>query len=51
MFKDGRTNVDHEERSGRPSVMKDNFVRSDDQKITISERSHESPQISRTDLY
>jgi hypothetical protein len=57
MFKDGRTNVHDEERSGRLSVVSDDFVRSVDQKIcgrrrfTISELSCGFPQISRTVLY
>jgi transposase len=33
MFKDGRTNVHDEERSGRPSVVSDDLVSSVDQKI------------------
>jgi hypothetical protein len=54
MFKDGRTNVHNEERSGWPSVLSDALVQSFDQKIcerrhfTISELSCELPQISRT---
>jgi hypothetical protein len=53
----GRTNVHGEERSGRPSVVRDDLVQSADQKIckrwrfTISELSCEFPQISRTPLY
>jgi transposase len=52
MFKDGQTNVHEEERSGRPTVVSDDLVRSVDQKIckrwcfTISELSCEFPQIS-----
>jgi hypothetical protein len=47
-------NVHDEERSGRPSVVRVDLVRSVDQKIcerrrfTISELSCEFPQISRT---
>jgi transposase len=53
MFKDGRTNVHDEERSGRPSVANDHLAQSVDQKIcerryfTISELSCESPQFSQ----
>jgi hypothetical protein len=54
MFKDGRTNVHDEERSGRPSVVSDDLVQSVDQKIcerrrfTISGLSREFPHISRS---
>jgi hypothetical protein len=57
MFKDGRTNVHDEERSGRLSVVSDVLVQSVDQKMcerwhfTISELSCEFPQISYTLLY
>jgi hypothetical protein len=57
MFKDGRKNIHDEERSGRPSVVSDDLVRSVDQKIcerrrfTISELLCEFPHISRTVLY
>jgi transposase len=57
MFKDGRTNVRGEERSGRPSVVSDDLDQSVGQKIyqrqrfTISELSCEFPQILRTVLY
>ncbi|PNF33479.1 hypothetical protein B7P43_G00561 [Cryptotermes secundus] len=57
MFKDGRTNVHFEERSGRPSVLSDDLVQTVDQKICISRRftssevSCELPQISHTLLY
>jgi hypothetical protein len=57
MFKNGRTNVHDEERSGRPSLVSDDLVQSVDQKIcerrrfTISELSCEFPHISRTVLY
>jgi hypothetical protein len=57
MFKDGRTDVLDEERSGRPSAVSDDPVRSVDQKncerrrFKISELSCEFPQISRTVLY
>jgi hypothetical protein len=55
--KDGRRNVHDKERSGRPSVVSDDFVLSADQNIcerrhfTISELSCEFPQISRIVLY
>jgi hypothetical protein len=57
MFKDGRTNVHGEERSGRSSVVSDDLDQSVDQEIyerwrfTISGLSCEFPQISRTVLY
>jgi hypothetical protein len=57
MFKDGRTYVYDEERSGWPSVMSDDLVQDIDQKVcerrrfTIAELSCEFPQISRTVLY
>jgi transposase len=57
MFKDGRTDVQNEERSGRISVVSDGLVQSVDQKIcqrwhfTISELSCEFPHISLTILY
>jgi hypothetical protein len=57
MFKDERTNVHDEERSGRPSVVSDDLVQSVDQKIcerhcfTSSELSCEFPHIWRTVLY
>jgi hypothetical protein len=57
LFKDGRTNVHDEERSGRLCVVSDDLVRSVDQKIcerrcfTISELSCEFPHTLRTVLY
>jgi hypothetical protein len=57
MFKDGRTNVQDEEQSGRPSVVSDDLVQSVEQKIcerrrfTISELPCEFPHISHTVLY
>jgi hypothetical protein len=57
VFKDGRTNVHDEDRSGRPSVVSEDLVQSVDQKIcerrrfTISELSCAFTQISRTLLY
>jgi transposase len=38
MFKDGRTNVQDEERSGPPSVLSDDLVQSVDQKICERQR-------------
>jgi hypothetical protein len=49
--------IHDEEQSGQPSVVSDDLVQSMDQKIckrwhiTISELSHEFPQISCTVLY
>jgi hypothetical protein len=57
MFKDGQTNIHDQERSGQPSVVKDDLVQSVDQKLcerrcfTISELSCGFPQISHTHLY
>jgi hypothetical protein len=51
MFKAGRANVHNEERSGQPSVVSDDLVQSEKQHFTISELSHEFPQISCTVLY
>jgi hypothetical protein len=57
MFKDGRKNIQDEERSGRPSIVSDDLVQSFDRKncerrrFTTSELSCEFPQISRTVLY
>jgi hypothetical protein len=57
MFKDGRTDVHVEERSGRPSVVSDDLVQSVEQntferrRFTISVVSCEFPQISLTALY
>jgi transposase len=56
MFKDRRTNVHDEERSGRPSVVSDDLVQSIDQKIcerwrfTISELSCEIPHFTQCSL-
>jgi transposase len=56
MFKNGRTNVHDEERSGRPSEVSDDLVQIVDQKVferrrfTILELSCEFPQISHTVL-
>jgi hypothetical protein len=53
MLKDGRTDVHDEERSGRPSVVSDDLVRSVDQKncerrpFTISEVWCEFAHIAR----
>jgi hypothetical protein len=51
MFKDVRTNVHDEERSGRPSVVSDDLVQSERRCFTLSEISCEFTQISRTFLY
>jgi hypothetical protein len=57
IFKYGRTNVQDEERSARPSVVSDDLVQSVRQKIcergrfTISGLSCEFPHISSTVLY
>lgn len=56
-FKDGRTNVHDEERSGRPSVINEDFVQKVDAKVrenrrfTISSLSDCFPQYSRSVLY
>jgi hypothetical protein len=56
MFKDGRTNVNDEGRTGRPPVVSDDLVQSVDQNIceirrlTILELSCEFPQISHCSL-
>jgi hypothetical protein len=53
MFKNGRTNVQDEERNGRSCVVSDDLVESDDQNIcerrrfAISEVSCEFPQYLR----
>jgi hypothetical protein len=51
MFKEGRTNVHHEERNGRPYVMSDDPVHSERRRFTISELSCEIPRNSRTFHY
>ena len=56
-FKDGRTNVHDEERSGRPSVITDDVVQKVDEKVTenrrftISSLSEAFPQVSRSVVY
>jgi hypothetical protein len=56
MFRNGRTNVHDDERSGQPSVVNDDLVQTVNKKIienwhfTISELSFEFPHISRTIL-
>ncbi|GBN15728.1 hypothetical protein AVEN_135083-1 [Araneus ventricosus] len=56
-FNDGRTNIQDEARSGRPSVVKDGSVAKVNEKIrenrrfTIRMLSDESPQISKTVLH
>jgi transposase len=51
MFKDGRTNVHDEERSGRPSVVSDDQKICERRRFTISELLCEFAQISRTVFY
>ena len=54
MFNEGRENVHDEARSGCPSLVNDNLVRTfnervrDDRCFTISDLSLQFPQISRT---
>lgn len=56
-FKDGRTNVHDEERSGRPSVITEDLVQTVDEKVRVNRRftitslSSEFSQISRSVLY
>ncbi|GFX40649.1 HTH_48 domain-containing protein [Trichonephila clavipes] len=56
-FKNGRTNVHDEEKSGRPSIVTDELVAKVDEKIsenrrfTITELSPSFPQVSRTLLF
>jgi hypothetical protein len=51
VFKDGRINVHNEERSGRPSVVGDDFVQRETRRFTMSDGSCEFPQISHSVLY
>jgi len=57
MFNEGRENVQDEARSGRPSLVNDDFVRKvnervrDDRCFAISDLSLYFPQISRTLFY
>jgi hypothetical protein len=57
MFKNGRINVHDEERAGRPTVVTQELVQMIDKKVrenrrfTISELSHQFPQISRALLH
>ena len=57
MFNEGRENVHGEARSGRPSLVYDDLVRTvnervrDDRRFTISDLSLHFTQISRTLLY
>ena len=57
MFNERRENVHDEARSERPSLVNDDLVRKfnervrDDRRLTISDLSLHSPQISRTLLY
>jgi len=54
MFSEGQENVHDEARSGRPSLVNDDWVRRvnerlcDDRRFTISDLSLHFPQISRT---
>ena len=56
-FKDGRTNVHDEERSGRPGVADDGLIErvnskiQDDRRFTITELSENFPEVSRTVLF
>lgn len=56
-FKDGRTNVHDEERSGRASVITEDLVQKvdervkEDRRFTISSLSDEFPRVSRSVLY
>jgi hypothetical protein len=50
MFRDGRTNVHDEERSGRPSVVRDDLIENERRRFIISEFLREFPQISPTVL-
>ena len=57
VFNEERENVRDEARSGRPSLVNDDFVREvnervrDDRRLTISDLPLHFPQISRTLLY
>jgi len=57
MFNEGRENVHDEARSGRPSLVNDDWVRKvkervrDDRRFTVSDLSLHFPQISRTLFY
>ena len=57
MFNEGRENVHNEARSGRPSLMNDDFVRKvkervrNDRRFTISDLSLHFPHISRALIY
>jgi len=57
MFNEGRENLQDEARSGRPSLVNDDFVREvnervhDDRRFTISNLSLHFPHISRTLFY
>lgn len=56
-FKNGRTNVHDDERSGRPSLVTDDLENKvnekvrEDRRFTISELSHHFPEISRSLLH
>ena len=57
MFNEGRENVHHEARSGRPSLVNDDLVRKvnervrNDRRFIVSDLSLHFPQISRTLFY
>jgi len=57
LFKEGRTNVNDEERSVRPSVITDDLMEKlnttirGNRRFTISELSLEFPQVSRSVIY
>jgi len=57
LFKEGRTNVHEEERSGRPSVITDDLAEKvnttirGNRRFTISELSLEFPLVSRPVIY
>ena len=56
-FKDGQKNVHDEERSGQPSMIRDDLLQKVNEKVkmnrsfTISSLSEEFPQVSRSVLY
>ena len=57
LFKEGRTNVHDEERSGRPCVITDDLVENvnttirGNRRFSISELSLEFPRVSRSVIY
>ncbi|KAG5320383.1 GVQW3 protein, partial [Pseudoatta argentina] len=56
-FKNGRTSVHDDQRSGRPSILTDDIVEKienalrDDRRLTVNELSAMFPQISRSLLH